>query len=147
LRLLQIVSPACGVVITHRLREKIGQHVAKGELIAEVHELKTITAEIAIPEKDIADVKVGANVLLKARAYPGEQFSGAVTAMAPVASQTNNWRNERTILVTTQLDNSSRPLRPGMTGLAKIQCGEQRAGALLGRRILRYLRIEVWSWW
>jgi multidrug resistance efflux pump len=147
LRLLQILSPACGVVITHRLKEKIGQHVAKGDLIAEVHELKTITAEIAIPEKEIADVNVGAKVVLKARAYPGREFAGTVNAIAPVASQTNNWQNERTILVTTELDNSSLQLRPGMTGMAKIHCGEQRAGALLGRRILRYLRVEVWSWW
>jgi multidrug resistance efflux pump len=147
LRLVQIVSPAAGVVITHRLREKIGQHVAKGDLIAEVHELKTITAEIVVPEKEIADVKVGQKVVLKARAHPTRDFVGAVTAIAPVASKTNDWRNERTILVTTQLDNTSALLRPEMTGLAKIYCGEQRACALLGRRILRYLRVEVWSWW
>ena len=147
LRLLQIVSPACGVVTTHRLKERIGQHVAKGDLIAEVHELKIITAEIAIPEKEIADVKVGAKVVLKARAFPSQAFSGAVASIAPVTSQTNNWRNERTILVTTELDNTSLQLRPGMTGMAKIHCGEQRAGALLGRRIVRYLRVEVWSWW
>ena len=146
-RLLQILSPAAGIVTTHRLKENVGQHVAKGDLVAEVHELKTITAEILVPEKEIADVKIGQKVVLKARAHPTLDFLGTVTAMAPVASKTNDWRNERTVLVTTQLDNSSFLLRPEMTGLAKIYCGEQRAGALLGRRLLRYLRVEVWSWW
>jgi multidrug resistance efflux pump len=147
LQLLCIVSPATGVVTTHLLKEKIGQHVARGDLIAEVHEMKTINAEITVPEKEIADVRLGQNVVLKARAHPGLDFRGAVTAIAPVASQTNDWRNQRTILVTTQLDNHSLQLKPGMTGLAKIYCGDQRALALLGRRIVRYLRVEVWSWW
>jgi putative peptide zinc metalloprotease protein len=147
LQLLCIASPAAGVITTHRLKEKIGQHVAKGDLIAEVHELKSITAEIVVPEKEIADVKVGQQVVLKARAHPSLDFRGAVTSIAPVASKTNDWRNERTILVTTQLDNSSLLLKPEMTGLAKIYCGERRALELLGRRIVRYLRVEFWSWW
>ena len=32
--------------------------------------MRTITAEIAIPEKEIADVTVGQDVALKVRAYP-----------------------------------------------------------------------------
>jgi len=34
-----------------------------------------------------------------------------------------------------------------LSGMAKIYCGERRALELLGRRIVRYLRVEVWSWW
>jgi multidrug resistance efflux pump len=59
LALLAITSPASGIVTTRKLTEKVGQHVKKGDLIAEVHELKTITAETAIPEKEIAEVKPG----------------------------------------------------------------------------------------
>ncbi len=38
-------------------------------------------------------------------------------------------------------------LKPQMTGTAKIHCGERRVIALLSRRLVRYLRVEFWSWW
>jgi multidrug resistance efflux pump len=46
LRLVRVVSPVPGVVTTHNLKEKVGQNVKKGDLIAEVHELGTVKAEI-----------------------------------------------------------------------------------------------------
>ena len=57
-----------------------------------------------------------------------------------------DWR-ERTVLVTTQLDNPSLLLKPEMSGMAKIYCGERRVAELLARRFVRYLRVEFWSWW
>jgi hypothetical protein len=54
------------------------------DLIMKVHELRTVTAEIAVPEKEIADVRLGVDVLLKARAFPGVALHGRVTAIAPI---------------------------------------------------------------
>ena len=65
---LKVNSPIAGVVTTHKLREKIGENVKKGDLIAAVNAVKTVTVEIAVPEKEIADVKIGHKVVLKARA-------------------------------------------------------------------------------
>jgi len=80
LRLVNVVTPIAGVITTptRQLRGMIGQQVNKGDLIAEVHELNTITAEIAISEKEIADVHVGQTVFVKARAYPEQTFAGTV---------------------------------------------------------------------
>ena len=147
LRLLILRSPVSGVITTRKLREKIGQLVEKGDLFAEVHELNTVSAEIEVPEKEIADVRIGQRVALKARAYPGASFEGTVVAIAPVASKPEDSRGQRTVLVTTQIDNASGLLKPQMSGMAKIYCGERRALELLGRRLVRYLRVEVWSWW
>jgi multidrug resistance efflux pump len=147
LQLLMVRSSASGVITSRKLNEKVGQLVKKGDLIAEVHELGSITAEIAIPEKEIADVKLGQEVVLKARAHPQVSFCGTVAAIAPIATKQEEWRREQTVLVTTRLDNSSQLLRPEMSGMAKIHCGERRAMELLFRRLLRYLRVEFWSWW
>ncbi len=144
---VRIVSPISGVVTTPKLKEKIGEFVNKGDLIAEVHELKTVTAEIPISEKDIADVKVGEQVFLKARAYPDTSFSGKVTSIAPTATKQDEWQTARTILVTTEIDNASRLLKPQMTGNAKILCGKRRILDLMTRRFTRYIRVEFWSWW
>src|SRR5262249_18935398 len=88
-------SPISGVVTTPRFKEKIGQNIKKGELIALVHELKSVTAEISIAETEIADVHVGQKVVLKARAYPGKTFCGAVSAIAPMATKVDETRGDR----------------------------------------------------
>jgi multidrug resistance efflux pump len=148
LRRAEIRSPAAGVVTTPRPREKLGEYVAKGDLLVEVHELDRIRAEIAVPEQEIGDVRVGQPVVLKARAFPGTSFEGRVTAIAPAAVKDTEaaWRG-RTVRVTTAIENPAQRLRPEMTGTAKIYCGSRRIGELVTRRLARYVRVEVWSWW
>ena len=147
LQLLKVVSPVDGIVTTHKLKERIGQAVKKGELITKVHAMQTVTVEIAVPEKEIAEVKVGQKVVLKARAYPWTSFEGKVTAIAPVVTEPKETEIERSILVTTQLANASLLLKPDMTGQAKIYCGQQRLVDIVLRRLVRFLKVEFWSWW
>jgi len=109
--------------------------------------LRTVPAEIAIPEAEIADVNVGQPVVLKARAYPHISFRGNVLSIAPIATRQDEWRAGRTVLVTTRLDNDALLLKPEMSGNAKIYCGERRLIDLVTRRIVRYLRVEFWSSW
>lgn len=144
---LRVVSPITGVVTTPRLKEKVGQYVKKGDLIAEVHELKTVTVEIAVSEKEIADVAVGQPVVLKARAYPEKSFAGRVTAIAPTAVAEEEGRAGKLVRVRTEIENPSLLLKPEMTGNAKIYSGKRRLFDLLTRRLARYLRVEFWSWW
>jgi putative peptide zinc metalloprotease protein len=150
LKLLTVTSPVTGIIATHRIREELGQHVQKGDLIAAVDELNTVVAEIAVSEKDISAVKVGQKVTLKARALPQTRFAGTVTGIAPVATppaEKENPQAPRTVLVMTQLENPSLQLHPEMSGRAKIDCGGQNALQLLLRRFVRYFRVEFWSWW
>jgi putative peptide zinc metalloprotease protein len=138
---------ASGVVTTPKPREKVGQYVAKGDLIVEVHELSTINAEIAVPEREIGDVVVGQPVVVKTRAFPERGFHGQVIAIAPVAMREEEaWRG-RVFRVTTAIGNSDLLLRPEMTGTAKIYCGQRRLFDILTRRLARYVRVEFWSWW
>ena len=147
LKSLNVVSPIAGVITTHKLKEKVGENVKKGDLIADVNAVKTVIVEIAVPEKEIADVKIGHKVVIKARAFPRTTFEGQVLAVAPIVTKQTDWQPQRTVLVTTRLDNSAGLLKPEMTGNAKVYCGEQRAIELVMRRMVRYLRVEFWSWW
>jgi putative peptide zinc metalloprotease protein len=147
LTLLTVTSPVAGVITTHRPKEKIGQHVQKGDLIVTVQELDSVTAEIAVSEKDISAVHLGQRVTLKVRAFPQSLFEGTVTGIAPLASDTADWREQRNILVTTRLENKSHLLLPKMSGRAKIYCGQKTALQLILRRFISYLRVEFWSWW
>jgi putative peptide zinc metalloprotease protein len=147
IRLLGLVTPHAGVVATPRMKEKIGQYVKKGDLVAKVLELSTVTAEIEIPEREIADVRVGQSVLLKARALAGRTFSGTVTAIAPAVASAEGQPWLKVVRVTTALDNADQLLKAEMTGTAKIICGRRSVLDLLTRRLARYFRVEFWSWW
>jgi len=145
--LLNVRTPVGGVVITPKLEDKVGELVGRGDLIASVHDLTRITAEILVPEKEISDVHVGLPVVLKVRAFPGNRFEGRVESIAPVVTDPEDPLAARTILVTAELDNADSLLKPEMTGHAKILCGKRRILDVVARRFVRYLRVEFWSWW
>ena len=106
-----------------------------------------VTAEMAISELEIGDVRVGQPVVLKARAYPATSFSGTVTAIAPAVDQEEQGPGGRMIRVSTEIENASLLLKTQMTGHAKIYCGQQPLFDLMTRRLARYIRVEFWSWW
>jgi multidrug resistance efflux pump len=160
---VEIRSPVSGVVSTpaRQLKELKYQSISKGTPIAKVQNAKRLTVEIAISEKEIGDIAVGHRVAFKARAFPDETFYGVVTATASTANAGGGSSSSSsssvptptpmgsvsTILVTTEIDNSSLLLKPGMTGQAKIYCGERRIIELIWRRLARMFKVEFWSWW
>ncbi|HEU5179803.1 MAG TPA: efflux RND transporter periplasmic adaptor subunit [Candidatus Polarisedimenticolia bacterium] len=144
---LKVVSPIAGVIATPKLKELVGQQVKKGDLIAKVLEVSSVTAEIAVPEKEISDVQVGQKVVLRTRAYPDLSIIGSVAFISPTVVKPEAERMERFVTVTTVLENPNLLLKPEMTGNAKILCGRRTLAQLMTRRIERYLRVEFWSWW
>lgn len=164
LGLLDVVSPASGVVATpaRELKEMQGQFVAKGALIAKVYAVTTVTGQIVITEKEIGDIRVGQEVALKSRAYPDMVFHGTVTTIATAAEGISSAAAEgaaaakvgatagtgvRTFVITTQIENGVGLLKPGMTGLAKIDGGDRRVVDLIARRLGHTFKVEFWSWW
>jgi multidrug resistance efflux pump len=150
LALTRLVSPIAGVVTTPKLDEKVGQFVKKGDVVAQVHELRTVMAEIAISEREIGDVRPGQRVVVKPRAYPERSFTGTVVSIAATATEEPVGKDElshlRRVLVTTALDNESALLRAEMTGKAKIYGDSRSLAALAWRRVMRTVGVELWSW-
>jgi len=144
---LRILSPITGVVTTHRLKERLGTNLKKGELFAQVHQVQTVDAEIAVPENEISEVRIGQPVMLKARAYIDRSFMGKVISTSPVGIQSTNGIAQRHFIVVTELENNTQLLRPEMTGNAKISCGNRHLYQIVFRRLIRFIRVEFWSWW
>ena len=157
----RIVSPASGIVATpsRLLKELNRQLVKKGDLIAKVYALNKVSAQIMISEKEIDGIAVGQKVELRTRAYPSEMFEGIVTSIAtsaegssgseqvPLTASLASATGSRTIVVTTEIDNQSSLLKPGMTGQAKIFCGRRSVRDLATRRATQTLKVDFWSWW
>jgi multidrug resistance efflux pump len=159
---VDVLSPADGIITTPHLDDLVGQAVPAGGQIADVHDLEQIIVEATISEKEIADVEVGQRVAVKTRAYPDRAFYGTVTAIATTAGATGTTSTTAdpapattaadparatSIRVITRIDNKEGFLKPGMTGMAKIDCGDRRVLDLITRRLSRSFRVEFWSWW
>ena len=157
----RVLSPATGIVATpsRLLKELNRQLVKKGDLIAKVYALNKVSAQILISEKEIAGIAVGQKVELRARAYPSETFEGIVTSIAtsaqgtsgseeaPATTSATSATGSKTIVVTTEIENQSLLLKPGMTGQAKIFCGRRSVRDLATRRAAQTLKVDFWSWW
>jgi len=159
LRQVTVRSPVAGIVATptRELAGLVGQNVRQGDLLAKVYELRRVTAELSVPEREIAAVRVGQPVALRARAYPNRTFRGVVTAIATSAdagppsaegvSSTAAGRSPRTIRVTTEIDNDSLLLKPGMSGQAKVFGDRRRMLDIVLRRLALTVGVNLWSWW
>ena len=102
------------------------------KVIEEVQERQTITVDIALPEREIADVKVGQKVVLEVLFFPEVGFPGQVTSIAPIA--TADGRGGRTRIVTSEIDNSLGWLEEEMTGTTQVYFGKRRIFDLMTRR-------------
>jgi multidrug efflux pump subunit AcrA (membrane-fusion protein) len=138
---LAVHSPVAGLIITPRLKEKIGQYVREGELICTVEDPALLEAEVALAEQDMAQVQVGQAVELKARALPFERFRARVDRIAPAAGR---GEVQSTVTLYCRLANAGVELRPGMTGQARVFTGRRSVGRVLLDRTLRLLRTEFW---
>jgi multidrug resistance efflux pump len=138
---LRVYSPVGGIVTTPHLREKVGQYVKEGDLIGTVEEPAKLVAEITLPEQDVARVRPGQAVNLKARAMPFQTIRTEVDRIAPAAAKGEAQSN---VTVYCRLDNRAASLRPGMSGHARIATGSRSPGLILVNRALRYLRTEFW---
>jgi putative peptide zinc metalloprotease protein len=129
-----IQTPISGMVTTLR----------QDSVFLEIENMETVKVLIKISEKDMDVVKPGLKVKAKVRSYPFKSFFGIVTQ---TPHQSQEMGNKRTFLVQSKIDNRDNLLKSGMTGHAKIYCGKRSLFNLLTRRIVRYLRVEIWSWW
>jgi len=140
-KLTEVVSPISGVVTTRLVEERVKEYLEKGGEICQVENYYTVRLEIFVPEKEIADVKVGSKIKFKCRSFPAKSFFGIVSSIAPAAAK---GERSQVVRVISQIPNPTLELKPGMTGNAKIYCGKRRLIFILTRRIIRFLRTELW---
>jgi putative peptide zinc metalloprotease protein len=136
-----ITSPVAGLITTARFREKVGQYLREGDLICVVEEPNGLEAEVALAEQDVARVRVGQDVELKARAMPFETFVTKVDRIAPAADPGDL---QSSVTVYCRVDSPSADLRPEMTGHARVYTGRRPIGGILMDRAMRFFRTEFW---
>jgi len=138
----EIRAPIEGVIATPFVERKLNQHLSPGDELARIVDMARVTVEMQVPEKELADVRPGNPVWMKARSLPAVDFQGRVDFIAPVAQTLNG---QQTVVVRSELQNDELLLKPDMTGVAKIYCGDRRIIDLMTRRFVRWIRTEFWD--
>ena len=140
---VQLTSPLAGIVVTPRMKEKVGQYFKEGDPICIVEDPDSMEVEVALEEQFAARVRPGQEVDLKVRAMPFETLHGTVTRVANNAVKEKE-KEHTTVTVYCRLEGVDPSLLTGMTGTARIRCGERSTGEVLLDRAFRYLRTEFW---
>ncbi|MDB5417501.1 MAG: efflux transporter periplasmic adaptor subunit [Phenylobacterium sp.] len=117
-----VVMPMGGAIKT--LGVRAGMSVTAGQTLAEVNGLARVWLNAAVPEAMAGEVRLGQGATATLEAYPGEVFTGRVTAILPQAQA-----ETRTLTTRIELPNPRGRLRPGM--FASVQFGGTPRMALL----------------
>lgn len=104
---ITVSTPVGGAIQTLDVRQ--GMTVAMGQTLAQVSGLGTVWLNAAVPEAQAGQVKVGQSARAELAAFPGEAFTGKVTAILPTAQA-----DSRTLTVRVELTNRGGRLKPGM---------------------------------
>lgn len=134
-------SPIDGVVLTPSMDQLAEVYLEQGDEICRIADHERMEIEIAVPEKEVGDVRTGQKVKIKAKGYPSKSFYGVVSAIGQKADPGDK---QNYVTVRSYILNPDGILKPGMTGKAKIYCRRSSPLRIFVRRIVRSIRTEFW---
>lgn len=119
---LHVHSPIAATVVEHRVNA--GDTVQAGQELYVLADLRTVWANIALTEAQIAKVKAGQAVDIAVKAYPDARFPGRIVSIGAGMDDTT-----RTVSARAVVTNSGQRLKPGMFADVEIHTAS-------GRRVL-----------
>ena len=140
---LHITSPVDGVVLSGSLERAEAASVETGQVLFEIGPTRPLKVEIAIPDDEVSQIKVGHPVKIWIDGQESEPITGEIDQIHP-RSETRNADN--VFIAEIEFPNEDERLRPGMKGSARID-GEKRAlGWCLFHKPVNWLRSRL-TWW
>ena len=135
--------PFDGNILTLHLNERLNSVMDKGQPFATVEDTRAVTAEIQVPESDLAYVAIGAPIRAKPTAFFEREFAGKVKTIDRNVTVKPFGNVVKVIAV---IDNPQGELKTGMTGYAKIGGTTMPVWMAFSLAIRRFLNVQVWSW-
>jgi len=150
-----VVSPARGLVLTPRPRAWIGRSVAAGEPILEVGGTDSLDVLLVAGEREIVDVGIDRPVDLRLRAAPGHSVRFRITDVdwsprghavlaLPTAELVDTERAVGSFVARGRIANPGGELRPGMSGIARVEASSLNLLQRAGRFYARVVRADFW---
>ena len=111
----------------------VGQFLNPGAAIATLQNLDTVYVDFFLPQQDLAVLKIGQKVSIKADAFPKQDFSGTVSVISPKVDVAT-----RNVLVRATLKNPGHKLLPGMYVSTHIVTGAAEHFVTLPRSAISF---------
>ena len=163
----RVVAPISGVVLQGDLRRHLGKPLEAGETLYEIAPLDALRAELEVPEDRIADLR--ALAVEGGAGAPGDPSSPGEASPAGGATTPHGhmvtlarpgvfipfWieqvhpvaeviEEKNVFKVRVRLLSLDPTLKPGMRGLAKVDVGRRSYAAIWTRRLVDWLRMQLW---
>ena len=163
-RNLTLTAHVAGVVLTRDLDKLKGRLIRSGELFCEIAPLDPLRIKVALNEKQVRYVQPGQRVVLKAAAWPAQEFHGVIAGkpvmffgnqippgfsqnrggdvMTYVDARGHEVPLERTFEAVVEIENKAGLLRPGMSVQGKIYAGSHPWGRLVLQSLLDLVSLD-----
>ncbi|MES2890214.1 MAG: HlyD family efflux transporter periplasmic adaptor subunit, partial [Pseudomonadota bacterium] len=137
----QVHAPFDGVVIEGDLSRSLGAPLKRGDVLLRVSPTDAYRLVLDVDERDVAQLRVGAVGQVVLAAHPGQRWPLQVTRITPVAA-VRDGRVGYEVEASLPIDQPM--LRPGLTGVAKIDIGQTPLAGQWWRDVAA--RVRYWAW-
>ncbi len=124
-------SPFDGIAGIRKVN--LGQYVSPGTPMVAVESLDPLYLNFTLPEQRLTEVRTGQKVEARVDAFPGETFTGEVTALEPGVREST-----RTFDIQATFANPEGRLRPGMFARIDLTTGEPSAVRVIPQTAVQF---------
>ncbi|MBK9096516.1 MAG: efflux RND transporter periplasmic adaptor subunit [bacterium] len=114
----RIVAPFNGMIGSRRV--SVGSFVRTGDAITELANLNEIRITFSAPERFLAELKRGSEVVVYSPVYPGHEVKGKIIAIEPIIDS-----DTRTARIVARVQNPGQKFRPGMSANVSVVLTER----------------------
>ncbi|MEI9979040.1 MAG: efflux RND transporter periplasmic adaptor subunit [Edaphobacter sp.] len=140
---MTIHAEITGVVATPHVENLVGKKLSNGDPLVELVSTDNVIVDVAVPERDVELLKLGAPASVKLESFPAITFRGDVRVISPSGQAVGD---NRFFYARIALPNNEGDLRPGMQGAGKIRVGLRPLGYVLFRDPALWVWSRLWSW-
>jgi len=138
----RIQSPFDGIVIKGDLTQTLGAPVQRGEVLLTIAPNNSFRLIIEVNESDIAAIVPGQKGELALAAVPERALMFTTRRVVPFAASSDS-RNYFEVEAAMEPQGAS--LRPGLSGVARIDAGQRTLWWMATHRLFNWLRLMFWS--
>lgn len=143
IRRSKIVAPADGMIVNGDFSQLLGAPVERGKILLEMAPASNYEIQLLVNEADIAYIEAGQTGSLTLKSSPFEPIPFSLSAVHPIATVGEGRTRFR---VQANPGSSIDGLRPGQTGIAKVEAGSAKLLWTWTHRMTAWIRLKLWSW-
>lgn len=134
-------APFDGVVVQGDFRDRVGARINQGDQLLLISELEGLYADIRLPERDIDLIDDSRKARLVFASRPDLEFAADVEVVSPAAYPDEEGT---AFSLRARVVEDAEWLRPGMTGVARVNSEDRTLLWRATHRIIDFIRLKFW---